>query len=119
MAYNDDGGDGLNLEPGDYTIHVTRFGAGQLNAAVDFTLTVTHGGLVPAIGGGGACDRLDACCGHATISGNVQWSALCRQVDTYRQVPGGGDAQCDAGLQGITTYYTSVPGSPDLPSECQ
>jgi len=56
VAYNDDGDNGLNsrleheMQPGDYVIRVTRFGGGQLESAVDFTLTVTQSGAAP-VGG--------------------------------------------------------------------
>jgi len=50
IASDDDGGGELQsrltkeLQPGDYTIRVTRFGGGQLDTATDFTLTVTKQG---------------------------------------------------------------------------
>lgn len=55
LAHDDDGGEGLNsqlshsLQPGTYTVRVTRFGSGQVTAPTPFTLTVS-----PATAGGTA-----------------------------------------------------------------
>lgn len=50
IASDDDGAGDLNsrltkeLQPGDYTVRVTRFGDGQIDSAVDFTLSITKSG---------------------------------------------------------------------------
>ncbi len=100
VASNDDGGDGLNsllnhdLQPGDYTIRVTRFGSGQLETATSFTLTVTQAAAAvaptpaaptpptpapPAAPAAPAADP-NAAAPAAPVAGGADGTAICQQA---------------------------------------
>ena len=77
------------------------------------------GGQQPAAGGGGSCDQLERCCANTTISGTPSFQMGCQQIGNYRAIGPQGETTCTSLLSSIRTYFSSVPGTPDLPSECQ
>ena len=134
-----------DLQPGDYTIRVTRFGAGQLETATDFTLTVTQAAAAPAApaapaaaapaapaapaaaapaapaaGGDGTaiCQRAHRCCTAAFATPGLPPMYAGNRDQACAAVEGSSNADlCNTAMVSWRGMVSAIPGAA-MPPDC-